>query len=208
MRFIYFLKKKRFYIFILLAIIVYYFTNSYFDSSVMSYVGVQTKAYFENLINNTIKTEVLTSFEGELITVKEDSEGNVSYAYMDAHKALSIRNKASIKLDELVQDINEKEKITNMEIPLGYFFTKIYFFSNGLKVPVKLKVYQAHDVTIDTTVTEYGINSTLFEVHLLISLDTYIQIPFQRQRQNLTADILLSVQIINSIVPNFYAFNS
>lgn len=203
-----FWRKARLLVLVLVIACFFIFSTSYFDDSVLSYVSTSSQSLFEELVNDTLSDELVESINGGFISVEKDSMGKISYAYVDAYKANYIRTEASKKLQELAKNMNMQDKITKMEIPFGYFFTSIYFLSNGLTIPVKLKIYQAKRVFIETTMTPYGINSTMFEISLSIVLDTYIQIPFQAKRQELSFNTPLSIEIINGEIPNFYAYSN
>lgn len=204
MRFLYLLRKKRFWILLIITLIFVTTTSRYFDDAIFEYVNIRAKAYFEDIVNQAIREEIVDCLDEKLMEQKYDSEGNLIYAYLDAHKALMIKSKASERLKQLVTEIKEDDGFDKVEIPFGYFFTKNVFMTNGIKIPVKLNIYKAYESEIDTNVTEYGINSTFVEIFLKLKYDAYIQIPFQKDNVTLETNILLSAEIINSDVPNFY----
>ncbi len=206
MRFTYFLKKKRFLIFIILVGILYFFSISYFDEAVLEYVKLQSEKKFEQMVNEALLANVLPAVEGNFVELEKKTDGSISYAYLNAYKTMKVRTLASKALTSIQNELTDEE-LTEMEIPFGYFFTKLSFLSDGLKLPVKLRVYQAHQVSIETSITAYGINSSLFEINLIMSLDTFIQIPFQHERIDLEAKTLISAEIINGEVPEFYGIS-
>lgn len=203
MRFIYFLKKGRFVILALLVASVFLVGESYFDDAILEYVTIQSERYFETISTEALAKDVLPQVEGKFVELEKKQDGTISYAYLNAYKTLSIRTVASESLSKIASKINDNG-MKQMEIPFGYFFTRLSFLADGFKIPVKLKVYQAHQVSIDTSITPYGINSSLFEIYLSLSLDTFIQIPFQHKRIDLFSKTLLSAEIINGEVPLFY----
>ena len=76
--------------------------------------------------------------------------------------------------------------------------------SDGLRLPVDLTIYEAPQTEIRTEVFEYGINSSMVEVLLDLKMYVHLQIPFQSKRVELSSSVLISAEIINSKVPNYY----
>lgn len=208
MHFTFFLKKRRFLIFLILALLIYFFSSSYFDSSVFEYVEIKSQRYFEEIVNDTVKDSVVGEVDGSLMKVEYASDNTVSYSYMDVHKALSIKTKASDKTKELVERLEDQEDFKKVTIPLGYFFTKNILLTDGIKLPVKLRVFNAFDTEIKPVVESYGINSSLIQIYLVIKFECYIQIPFQKKKVTLEDKILLSTQIINAQIPKYYFYGA
>lgn len=199
-------KRRRLFLLLILVSIFFYFTDSYFDDSVMSYVEVKSQEVFEEAITKTIEEEIAVSLNEDLMKLQYDDSGNIAYAYMDTYKALRIRSAASNKIVELSNDL--EDKVSKMKIPLGYFFSKNILFSDGITLPVKLNVYKAYDCEISTNVEGYGINSQLYEIFLNVKMSVYVQIPFQKKLTFLEDQIMLASGIMNNDIPKYYFGNS
>lgn len=194
-----FRKKRRIIYLIIFIIFLISFNQSYFDESVIEYVMIQTKSFYEeNIINALSKTIT----EDELIKLKYDDYGNVIYAYLDVVKAQNIRIDSSLKLNTLSKQL--EEKINYINVPIGYTFTRKFFFSDGMKVPIKLSIYNAYETKIESNVLDYGINNQLYEIYLNIKVEVYVQIPLQKEIIDLDNNILLCSGILNNDIPNYY----
>ena len=204
MRFCYFLKKKRFYFAIILLVILIRFTNCYFDEAIFQYVEIKSRSYFERMVNESIKTSAIEVLDGKIMNQVLDENNNVVYAYMDVHKALKIKSNASDSLTKMCEDLKENKDLQSVEVPFGYFITKSVMMSDGLRLPVDLTIYEAPQTEIRTEVFEYGINSSMEEVLLDLKMYVHLQIPFQSKRVELASSVLISAEIINSKVPNYY----
>lgn len=196
------LKRRRLILLLALLLIFFKLTNSYFDDSVMSYVEIKSQEVFEEVITKTIEEEIADTLDEDIMKLKYDDNGNIAYAYMDSHQALSIRSCASNKIVELSNGL--EDAVSKMKIPLGYFFTKNILFSDGITLPVKLNVYKAYDCEISSNVESFGINSQLYEIILNVRMSVYIQIPFQRKLTILEDKIILSSGIMNNEIPKYY----
>lgn len=203
MRLWYIFRKKRRLIFLAIIVILFFsITQSYFDDNVIQFVKIKGLQIYEENVTKVVKESIIDQKDIDLMKLKYDSEGKISYAYLDTYQALEIKAKAS----ELLASLNEniEKKINYVSVPVGYLFTRRFILTNGLKIPLKLCVYQAFDSQITSDVKDYGINNQLYEIALKIKMDIFVQIPFQNQLISYEDSILLSSGIINNEIPNYY----
>lgn len=196
-----FRKKRRLIFLILLVALFFSLTESYFDDNVIEYVKIKAMQIYKKNVTAVIKKSILENMDENLMKLKYN-DGKISYAYLDTYEALNIKAEASSMLSKLNPEI--ENMVNYVSVPVGYFFTKKFMLTDGLKVPLRLTVYQAFDSEIVSDVSDYGINNQLYEVSLQIKMDIYIQIPFQEQIINYEDKILLSSGIINNEIPNYY----
>lgn len=173
-----FRKKRRLIFLILLVALFFSLTESYFDDNVIEYVKIKAMQIYEKNVTAVIKKSILENMDENLMKLKYN-DGKISYAYLDTYEALNIKAEASSMLSKLNPEI--ENMVNYVSVPVGYFFTKKFMLTDGLKVPLRLTVYQAFDSEIVSDVSDYGINNQLYEVSLQIKMDIYIQIPFQEQ---------------------------
>ena len=131
-------------------------------------------------------------------------DNKVSYVYMDVHKALEIKAKASERMQELTKNLRQEPALKTVEIPIGYFLSKNIILSDGIHIPVRINIYEAPYTEIKTDVYEYGINSSLVQINLNLKMFVHLQIPLQSKQIKLETSVLISSEIINSEVPNYY----
>ena len=98
---------------------------------------------YEDNVTEVIKSSILEKMSDNLMRLKYNDEGKVAYAYLDSYEALSIKAEASSLLSKLNPKI--ESDINYLSVPVGYFFTKKFIFTDGLRVPIKLNIYQAFD---------------------------------------------------------------
>ena len=94
MRFTYFRKKRRFFFAVLTLAFILKVSDSYFDEAIFKYVEIQSTSYFEQMVNESVKQDVLSTLKGNLMKEVIGKDNKVSYVYMDVHKALEIKAKA------------------------------------------------------------------------------------------------------------------
>lgn len=91
-----------------------------------------------------------------------------------------------------------------LEIPMGLAHEGLLFSNIGPKVPIKLSFYEHVLGTVESTITEYGINNALLKVYLTVSLEQKLIIPYKEQKYKRDFTLLLGSKVITGKVPNFY----
>lgn len=200
-----YLKNKYIWILGLIALLLWRLASGYFSKAVDVFTESKVRNYAEELIANVVEEEILTELQQmDIFKESYDSNGKVSYAYIDPYNINKIRNKVVQSTDEAIAKINEHEDFGHIEIPLGYFFGIKYFLADGVRVPIRLEVIGNQDVEIKTDTITKGINTTIVEMYLEISVEVGVVIPFQSKITNTTTRIPLAMSIMNNEIPFFY----
>lgn len=83
-----------------------------------------------------------------------------------------------------------------------------YFFANiGPKIPLNLKTIGDATASINTNITEYGMNNALIEVNIELETTTIIHMPFLSKEVKVKNIIPLTMEIIQGTIPNYYLNN-
>ena len=179
-------------------------TTGYFSQAVDIYTASKVRNYAEGLIAQCIEEELLKELEDTHLFVENiDSNGNISYAYIDSLKANRIRNKVVLYTDSAIGRINAHQDFDKIEIPLGYFFGIKYFLADGVKIPIELEVIGNQNIQLRTNTLSKGINTTIIEIYLDISIDIQVVIPFQSKITKTCTKIPLAMEIMNNEIPYY-----
>jgi len=178
--------------------------SGYFSEAVESYTASIVKNYSEGLIADSVDDEILEDLEGANFFIESyDSTGKVSYAYVDSLKLNQIRNDVILYMDQAINLINDHSDFDYIEIPIGYIFGIKYFFSHGLRIPISLEVIGNQDVELKIDTVTKGINTTVIEIYLNISVDIQVVIPFQSELTTTSTSIPLAIEIMNNEIPYY-----
>lgn len=176
----------------------------YFSDAVKTYAFYVVNNYTVSLVDESVTEGVIDHLnEKSLLKESYDSNGKVSYAYLDTKKINTIRTETSVFVKEAIDRINTHEDFNNIEIPLGYFLGRNYFLSNGIKVPIDLEVIGQEFIEIKSNVESHGINTTILSINLHINVEIQIVIPMQAERIVTENIIPLSLEIINNDIPYY-----
>lgn len=198
------LKNKLVWILIAALIVVIKMASGYFSEAVSIYTASVVRNYSEGLIASAVEEEVLVDLEEvNFFNESYDSNGKVSYAYVDSLKLNQIRNDVIQYTDEAIALINDHSDFDYIEIPFGYIFGIKYFLTNGIRIPIRLEVIGNQDVEIKVDATTKGINTTIVEIYLDVSIDVQVVIPFQSELIVTKTKIPLTIEIMNNEIPYY-----
>lgn len=176
----------------------------YFSSAISAYTDSLIISYAREVIDNGVSEGVVDLLDGKSI-LKEvyDNNGKVSYAYLETKSLNNLRNNISTYLAESINIINNGERFESIELPLGYFFGRNYFFSNSMKVPIHLEVVGHQNVEIEKVVESYGLNTTILQINLLVTMSIRSVIPFQSKIVDVKTTIPVALEILNNDIPYY-----
>lgn len=187
-----------------LGIIVWRIGSGYFSKAVDVYTVSKVRNYAEALIAASIEEELLKELEdADLFIENYDSNGNVSYAYVNSLKINRIRNNVILYTDKAISKINAHTDFEKIEIPLGYFFGVRYILADSIKIPIELEVIGNQNVELRMETISKGINTTIVEIYLDISLEIQVVIPLQNKVTVTSTKIPLAMEIMNNEVPYY-----
>ena len=200
-----YLKKSK--LTIALAIIVGLvgrFSMGYFSTAVNAYTEALIKSYSKEIIDKGVSNGIITLLDGKsILNEVYDASGKVSYAYLDVQILNYLRSNIAEYILACINEINDGDEFKSIELPLGYFFGRNYFLSNGIKVPIELEVIGYQDVFIEKNLQTIGLNTTILEVNLVIELNIRSVIPFQTDVINSKTSIPLALEILNNDIPYY-----
>ena len=198
--------KKSSILFILALIIglIGRLSMGYFSDAVKTYAESLIRNYSRGIIDQGVTKGVIEDLNGEsLVQEVYDSTGKVSYAYLDVQILNYLRSNIAEYIVLCINEINDGDEFKSIELPLGYFFGRNYFLSNGIKVPIELEVIGYQDVFIEKNLETIGLNTTILEINLVIELNIRSVIPFQTDVINSKTSIPLALEILNNDIPYY-----
>ncbi len=198
------LKNKYLWLGVFSVFLISRVATGYFSKAVNIYTASLVRNYAEGLIAECMEEEVLKDLESaDLFIEKYDANGKVSYATIDSSKINKIRNRVILYTDRAIATINEHEDLKKIKIPAGYLIGLKYFFVDGFEVPIQMQVIGNQDVELKTNTISKGINTTIIEIYLDISVNVQVVIPFQNQITVTSTQIPLAIEVMNNDIPYY-----
>ena len=209
---------------VLLIIIISFLLISNFNNKIrpkmIDILEKRINKLSNDIIMDSFNNKVLNNHDiNKIIKINKNKNDEIVAVDFDLKKAyevsLDVTNNIKSSIDNIEKEyIDEQDvlkKINNNEyvllIPIGIASNNLYLANLGPKIPVKVS-YIGNLVTgLSTDVKKYGINNVLIEVYINITLNEEILVPYINKKINNNCRILISSQIIEGSVPDFYGGN-
>ena len=194
-------------IIVLLIIILGNSVDTYFSKTTEVYIAKQADNLASNAIKDIVYKTVVPNIDIEKILLIKYKENKVETVIVNTKIVNAIMAEASELIDDLLnKDFLEKE-LSELKLPLGMFFSNSLLAASGPKLKIKIKPIGAYSADVYTDISTFGINNSLIEVYLLVTIDIVALIPLQHKNIKLENKIFLISQVIQGTVPNYYYGN-
>lgn len=170
-------------------------TRYYLNQTIKNYLNIDTNDYIKiNLVNNNIvNIDIDNTKTNELLN--------------------SILNDLELNMKEL--DNGNINKYHNLEfiygdngiiflIPFGITFNTSLLSSVGPKIPIKVSFLESIETYVDVNVENYGINNSLVKLYIIINIKEVVDMPVNKDRQDISYKFLLSSKLVSGKVPSIY----
>lgn len=215
-------KKLNLYMnFILVSIILLcvFLLNNY-NKKISPKVIDIASAKLEEITTLYIKNNVapISADLSKLIKITQNSKEEILMVDVDYNYAYDIMYNIVKKIQFSILELengnisdfqNHKElqshaKNLYLLIPLGLSNDGVLFSAIGPKIPIKISFYEHVLGTVETSISEYGINNALLKVTLTIDLEQKLILPYKEQRVFSQYKLELGSKVINGSIPNIY----
>lgn len=214
-------------IIIFIIIFIYLFLN-YCGKKVfpviMQQAEIDSKKMAITIIKNSLNDEVLSILDNdELFSVIKNNNGEVQTIdfnpvvvnrFLTKTTSIVSENLKNIEMGK-VSDISfinsddyDIKKLKNgviSEIPMGIITNNVLLSNLGPKIPVKLNLIGNVVSSIETSISNYGINNAIVEVYAKVEVTEEVIIPFQTKRVKITNNIPVAIKIVQGTVPDYYS---
>lgn len=212
---------------ILIAIALFiYFINARLAPIYIQYAEVQTTKIAAHVINKAISSRAANVLDINeiIVNVPNDSKGMIKFN-------TELINRASAEIHGLVESHLQQAEAGNLDIlptdeiefdPQAMesgegivFFVPLAQAANipllgnlGPKIPIRFHVIGQVQATIDTKISEFGINNAVVEVNILLTVNVQIIAPLATKQSVVTQRIPVAMGLIQSTVPQIYTTGS
>ena len=91
------------------------------------------------------------------------------------------------------------------EIPSGVIFGNTILANVGPKIPVKISLIGDATSSINTKVTNYGINNALIEVYVDLKVEIKVIMPLMSDNIEVTTSIPVAIKLVQGNIPEYYS---
>lgn len=181
------------------------FIIGYYSESVISHAKIEALNYAEQIIMDSISKDVIANLDNTELFISEYKNNKLVRMYLNTQKLNKIRNEVALYTDTIIEEINHSNGLNDVNIPLGYFFGLKTLFDLDVNIPISMEIIGNQNVEIAYQAISKGINTTIIEFFINISLDMKLALPLKIIDLVSETSIPLAYEIINNDVPYFYS---
>lgn len=181
------------------------------------------------VINNCIRKYIDTNpLQNELLKINRNNQNNIELISFDTKKVNQMTSTLTSMLendlaymvkgdfDKLNINLNNISKDYYSKINDGIIFSVSFGSATGNsllanlgpKIPLNLSLVEDVKTSLDTKVTEYGLNNAMIETFIQIQASTIIHMPFLSKKVKVTNKIPITVDLIQGHIPDYYLKNN
>ena len=140
----------------------------------------------------------------DLIRIERDTQGNITDIIYDTQQMNELMSRS---LDAAQESLNaaaegETDPHTHLvSLPVGMLTGSVLLANLGPSIDIRMRAVNSLVGQIDAVSTAYGINSTLLEIDLKISVEMLVISPFLLDPQQIEVKIPLVMQIVQGQIP-------
>lgn len=166
------------------------------------------------IINLSLK-EIFENNESDIMQIKKDNDGNVlgiDFNNKNANKLnYEINNNIlkSIKIFETgqinnlnIEYLDEQDLI--YKVPIGVIYNLPILVDISAKIPFKTSLLSNVESNILTRVKEYGINNSLIEIYVKITLNVQVILPFSSEIVKIDREVPIDLKVVQGKIPQYY----
>ena len=191
-------KKKLIFSSFILILFISLFFCGYFSEGVTKIITTKAKIKSQEYIGMVIQEEIITN-EVDLFYDSVSTDGVIVSSF-NVNKANKILSDVMNKLKDISKDFN-KEGSFEVSVPVSYLFIPSSYIFSNIKLDVQTSNLLSYDVQLKSDVKEYGINSSLVSLTLVIDISYQVIVPLMLEVVDNKVEIPLALEIINGKVP-------
>lgn len=167
-------------------------------------------------VNESVKENISIEESTKMVTNKDGEIISVDFDTIKVNKILSNVNTVVLKLlkdlelgkyEKLNNDILKLDERSNYYIPFGIVTKNPLLVFIGPKIPIKISLIGSVVSNINTSLTSYGINNSLFKISIVVNTNIRFIMPFISKNIKIESEIPVVIKIINGKVPDVYGSN-
>lgn len=185
------------------------------EKILLNYASLKSVNIINTIVNKSINSVLFNNKNKNLIKDYKNTDGQITSLDFDAEKINRITYLIS---EELLKNINNLEITMGQElniksnkyidkllyIPYGIIYNIPVISNLGPQIPFKIDFLGSVNPETSINIKEYGINSSLVEINLIIDLNIEVILPFNSKKEHITKKIILDSKIVQGKIPEYY----
>lgn len=197
---------RRFLLRILLIIVVITILFSCFRYQYRDAIRGLAETHVKNATSDLINDAIDRQIENEniqydrMIYFEKDLDGRITALKTN----MSEVNRLKTDILNLINDEILAMDTSDLGIPIGSLILPEFFSGRGLCIPIQILSIRNSDASFSSAFSEAGINQTLQQLNMHVSVDVAVLVLGQTNYFTVTSQVIVAETIIVGQVPNTY----
>ncbi len=197
------LKRKIIIILIIILIFIIYLVSKNASYYYLNYSERKAKDIIDYATDSGITEDSLKLIKNkDLYKITKNTSGEIEMIDYDSYLVNLFLKNVSDNISNALRKGNNSK--VAFYIPVGSIFKNPILNSKGPKIPVRMEAIGSVTTSIETKITEYGINNCLIEMYLHVESKQKVMLPVISETIVVENDFPISYKIIKGVVPTYY----
>ena len=187
---------------VLLVAAIYGFFRYRYRDAIRGLAETQIRNATSDLINDAIDRQIENQNVqyDRIVYFEKDLEGRITALKTN----MSEVNRLKTDILNLINDEILAMDTSDLGIPIGSLILPEIFSGKGPKIPVQIMSIRNSDASFTSAFTEAGINQTLQQLNMLVSVDVAVLVLGRTNYFTVTSQVVVAETIIVGQVPDTY----
>ena len=173
-----------------------------FNDAIRALAQTQVTNTTSDLINDAIDRQIEdgTIQYDRMVYFEKDLDGRITALKTN----MSEVNRLKTNILNLINDEILALSTDDLGVPLGNLFLPEFLSGRGPEIPVQILSIRNSDASFSSNFTQAGINQTLQQINMQVSVDVTVLVLGQTNSFTVTSQVIVAETIIVGDVPNTY----
>lgn len=187
---------------LLVAAMLFLMLRSRYRDVIQDLAEVQVKNATSDLTNDAIAVQIANGViqYDRIVYFEKDLDGRITALKTN----ISEVNRLKTDILNIINDKILTMDTSDLGVPLGSLFLSEFLSGKGPAIPVHILSIRNSDATFLSNFTQAGINQTLHQLTMLVSVDVAILILGQTDTFTVASEVVIAETVIVGEVPSTY----
>ena len=197
---------RRLFVFSILVLVIavtgFFLLRNQYRDVIRDLAQTQVKNATSDLTNDAIARQIAegTIAYDRIVYFEKDLDGGITALKTNIGEI----NRMKTDILNIINDEILALSITDIGIPIGSLFLPELFSGRGPCIPVEILSIRNSDATFASNFTQAGINQTLHELTMIVSIDVSILVLGETNSFTMTSEVVVAQTVIVGHVPNTF----
>jgi sporulation protein YunB len=187
---------------LLVAFAVFCFIRYKYDNVIRELAKVQIRNSTSDLTNDAIAKQIANGniAYDRIVYFEKDLEGRITALKTNIGEV----NRLKADILNIINDEILALDSSDLGIPLGSLFLPEFISGRGPEIPVHIIAIRNSDATFESHFSEAGINQTLHQVTMVVSVDVAVLVLGKTDTFTMTSEVVVAETVIVGAVPDTF----